>query len=199
MAWSYDLVAWLVSLGRWKSWVNSVLPYLEGPWVLEMGHGPGHLQVLLNRRAVRVVGLDLSRQMGRQAYRRIWKTGFIPQLLNGYAQNLPFPSAAFHQVVATFPTTYISHPQTLAEIHRILTPGGRLVVLPFAWITGHSIPDRLAAWLFRVTEETPATARSSVAERFSVPFRKAGFDVQADFIDLGSSSVLLFLCTPQKV
>ena len=45
-AWAYDLVAGLVSLGRWKSWVLCGLPLLAGR-VLEIGFGPGHLQAAL--------------------------------------------------------------------------------------------------------------------------------------------------------
>jgi ubiquinone/menaquinone biosynthesis C-methylase UbiE len=48
-AWSYDLVAAVVSLGQWNHWVGSVLPYLPGVNILEIGHGPGHLQRLLKR------------------------------------------------------------------------------------------------------------------------------------------------------
>ena len=43
-AFAYDLVAASVSLGRWKDWVLSVVPFIEGNRVLEIGHGPGHLQ-----------------------------------------------------------------------------------------------------------------------------------------------------------
>ena len=42
-AWTYDLVADIVSLGQWKDWVRTALPYLDG-CVLELGYGPGHLQ-----------------------------------------------------------------------------------------------------------------------------------------------------------
>ena len=46
-AFAYDLVAAAVSLGRWKKWVLSVVPFLEGNQILEIGHGPGHLQSAL--------------------------------------------------------------------------------------------------------------------------------------------------------
>ena len=48
MAWTYDLVAAVVSVGMWTSWVRSTLTYLNGPQVLELGHGPGHLQIAFN-------------------------------------------------------------------------------------------------------------------------------------------------------
>src|SRR6266545_6817971 len=46
-AWSYDLVAATVSLGRWKGWVKTATGLLTGPRVLELGFGPGHMQTYL--------------------------------------------------------------------------------------------------------------------------------------------------------
>ena len=34
LAWSYDLVAWLVSCGQWQNWGRAALPYLVGECVL---------------------------------------------------------------------------------------------------------------------------------------------------------------------
>ena len=64
-AWTYDLVAATVSLGRWKDWVRSALPYLSGR-VLEIGFGPGYLQLSLFELGIPAFGLDESRQMARQ-------------------------------------------------------------------------------------------------------------------------------------
>lgn len=48
-AWAYDFVATSVSVGMWDEWVFSVLPALEGPIVLELGHGPGHLPTVTEK------------------------------------------------------------------------------------------------------------------------------------------------------
>ena len=91
-AWSYDLVAWTVSLGRWKDWVKSVVPFIEGTRVLELGHGPGHLQRILRDLNLLTVGLDESRQMGNLAKKRLVQSGYTqPRLVRGLAQSLPFP------------------------------------------------------------------------------------------------------------
>jgi len=66
-AFTYDLVAATVSLGRWKDWVMSVLPFVQGTRILEIGHGPGHLQRALLERNLLAVGLDESTQMGQLA------------------------------------------------------------------------------------------------------------------------------------
>src|SRR6185503_13802859 len=66
-AFTYDLVSATVSLGRWKDWVISILPFIEGTRVLEIGFGPGHLQRVLLSRGLIAVGIDESRQMARLA------------------------------------------------------------------------------------------------------------------------------------
>jgi len=46
-AWAYDAVAAAVSLGQWRAWGAAALPFLPGPRVLELGHGPGHMLIAL--------------------------------------------------------------------------------------------------------------------------------------------------------
>src|SRR5688572_31722362 len=70
-AFTYDLVAAAVSFGHWRDWVMSVLPFIQGTRVLELGHGPGHLQHALLNRGLFTVGLDESAQMGLLARRRL--------------------------------------------------------------------------------------------------------------------------------
>jgi ubiquinone/menaquinone biosynthesis C-methylase UbiE len=192
MSWSYDFVAAAVSIGRWKDWVMTVLPYLEGPRVLELGHGPGHLQVALRGKGISTVGLDASRQMGQQARQRILKQSQYPQLTCGYAQNLPFTDHFFDQVVATFPTEYLYASATLTGIHRVLKTGGTLVVLPVAWITGRSILDRGTAALFRVTRQAPDfTTQPGWESDWLEPFIQAGFHTRAELHTRKSWSVFI--------
>jgi ubiquinone/menaquinone biosynthesis C-methylase UbiE len=188
MAWTYDWVAALVSLGMWNEWIKTVLPYLEARRTLELGHGPGHLQAELLQKGYPVTGLDLSPQMSRQAARRLRKKGFQPRLVRGRAQALPFPEATFQRVLATFPSEYIIDPHTLTEIARVLAPGGQAVILAFAWITGNKVIEKAAAWLFRITGEAPEWE-----DRFLEPVRKAGFQVHIDWIELKSSRLVIIL------
>lgn len=131
-AWAYDGVAWLVSLGRWQDWVRSMALWPEaqpGAWVLELGFGPGYLQLHLAQLGFRPMGVDPSPAMARRARDRLRRAGFPPRLVQGRAQKLPFPSESFHRVVATFPAEYIFEEATLREVWRVLRPGGRFDVL----------------------------------------------------------------------
>src|SRR5689334_15764090 len=189
-AWTYDSVAALVSVGRWQQWVLSALPYLEGPRVLEIGHGPGHLQVAMRRKGLSAFGLDESRQMSRMAFSRLSRMKLGPALSRGYAQKLPFKTACFHNVVATFPTEYIFDARTLAEIYRVLRPGGKLVVVPAAWIGGKNVPDQVAAWLFRITRQGGEITEPA-RDRIKIPFTEAGFEVRIETVEMRSSTVLV--------
>jgi ubiquinone/menaquinone biosynthesis C-methylase UbiE len=188
MAWTYDLVAATVSLGRWNDWVRCVLPDLTGPNVLELGHGPGHLQQSMKQSGAHVFGLDQSRQMGRIAARRLRRANLTVSLVNGLAQRQPFPPDTFQQVVATFPSEYIVDPHTLAEIYRVLAPGGVFVTIPVAWISGESLPERAAAWLFRVTGQAGAWD-----EVYLEPLHDIGFTTQVEFREVRKSTVLVVL------
>lgn len=192
--WAYDLVAWTVSLGRWKDWIESAIPFINGTRVLELGHGPGHLQRALRDLGLSAVGLDESRQMGSLAKRNLVQHGYAQSnFIRGLGQALPFQAGAFHTVIATFPTEYIFEAQTLSEVWRVLTDGGRLIVLPVAWITGAGPLEKAAAWLFRVTGQAPTELGQEAAKHMMEPFMRANFEVQVKQIEVKSSLVLIVI------
>ncbi len=147
LAWTYDAVAWAVSLGQWQAWGAAALPYLTGPRVLELGHGPGHMLVALAEHGFAPVGLDLSPQMGRLAARR----QPAAPVVRGRAQAAPFAAARFDGALATFPTPYIVAPETAAAVFQLLRPGGRLVVVPEARLSRSGPLHALIDWLYAVT------------------------------------------------
>jgi ubiquinone/menaquinone biosynthesis C-methylase UbiE len=141
------------------------------------------------------IAVDESRQMSRQAYRRIQIQGLQSYLARAAAQSLPFPTGCFNQVVATFPSEYILAQDTLLEIHRVLAGGGELIILPLAWINGNRWYERLAAWLFRVTGEAPAIETIRNSDRFRQAFEEAGFHSRSEFVDLPGSTLMLVRAT----
>ncbi len=136
MAWTYDLVSWVVSLNRWRAWQRTTLPHLgaaPGSRVLELAHGTANLQLDMRAAGLEPVGLDVSSAMGRIARRKLHAAGIDePPLVRANARALPFGAAHFDAIVSTFPTEFIIHPDTLREAARVLRPGGRLVVLEFS-------------------------------------------------------------------
>ena len=204
-AFTYDLVAATVSFNRWKDWVLSVIPFIEGNRVLEIGHGPGHLQRILLSRNLFTVGIDESAQMGRLAKRNLTRfsdpgTNYISKLndqhlaytqinlTRGIAQQLPFPNESFDTIVATFPTEYITDPRTLTEVKRCLSNGGRLIVLPAA------LPKNpFLDWLFKITHQSPTEAIEVVKTKLKEPFVVAGFESEVKVLDVKSGILLVVL------
>lgn len=151
LAFGYDLVAWLVSFGQWSAWRRTVTLFLkEGP-ILELAHGTGGLLAELNGAGRTSVGLDISAAMGRLARRRLMRRGLPLRLVRARAQALPFPDAAFANVIATFPTDFILELETLVEAHRVLQPDGRLVVVVMGVLRGPKLLRNVLDWAYRVT------------------------------------------------
>jgi len=190
MAWSYDLVAATVSVGLWNDWILATTEALSGPMVLELGHGPGHLQKAMATEGMNSFGLDRSKQMGKLAQKRLRKQGVANKLVNGWGQRLPFPKQTFNQVTATFPTEYILDPMTLQEIHRVLISGGELVILPTAWITGKGWLHQAAAWLFRTTGQA-----GEWDDSYLNPLRGTGFDTKTIERTIKASKIKLIVAT----
>ncbi len=153
-------MAAVVSFGLWNTWVKETIPLVRGGKILELGFGPGHLQVEAADRGMHSFGIDESSQMSRLAFRRIRKNGYQPNLVIGISQKLPFPSF-FDTIIATFPSEYIFDPLTMAEIHRVLVPGGRLIVLLTA-IPGET--SKVIQFLNRVTNSVITKGKNKMEE-----------------------------------
>jgi ubiquinone/menaquinone biosynthesis C-methylase UbiE len=189
-AFTYDLVAAAVSFGRWKDWTKTVLPYIEGARILELGFGPGHLQRILLGRGLFAVGLDESRQMVKLAKNLLFKSGYTQaNLARGLAQQLPFQDESFSTIVATFPSEYIFDPSTLADTRRCLLNGGRLVILPVAWPK-----NPLLAWFYKATGESPS-AIDPIIQRVKPIFADAGFEVRLERLEEKSGLLLIVIAT----
>ncbi len=167
LAFTYDLVSWIVSLGAWRCWVRTSLSHVSvasSDRVLELAHGTGNLQLDLHAAGYRAVGFDLSPAMGRIARGKLTRRHLPIRLARGQAQQLPFAAETFAAVISTFPTDFIIAPETLAEVDRVLKPGGVLIVVPNAQITGGGAVGRLIEWLYRITGQRPnSTGEAEVA------------------------------------
>jgi demethylmenaquinone methyltransferase / 2-methoxy-6-polyprenyl-1,4-benzoquinol methylase len=133
----YDRLAELLSFGqngRWRSaMVDRVLP--TGGVVLDVASGTAGVALQLEARGgARVVGVDLTEAMLRQGHRRVAAAGRGQRigLVAGRAEQLPFPDAHFDALTFTYLLRYVQDPQaTLAELARVLRPGGTMASLEF--------------------------------------------------------------------
>jgi ubiquinone/menaquinone biosynthesis C-methylase UbiE len=186
LAWAYDWVAGLVSFGRWYEWGKSVLPFVKGSVVLELGYGTGHLQQVLNQAGFATWGVDESWQMALRSGRRIGSK----RLIRGRGQSLPFRNHVFDCVVAIFPAPYLFETETLREIGRVLQGNGRLVILPGAWIVGRGWAWRVLAWFYRITGESP-DLNSMFVVGISERLVRCGFSAQITWVEENGARLMI--------
>lgn len=197
---SYDLVASTVSLGQWRNWVTGVIPFISGSRVLEIGFGPGHLQVALYQSGdLRVFGLDESPQMARLAARRLREQHPMDsaKIVRSRVEHMPFADASFDTVVATFPTPYIVRPETISQVHRVLSPGGRLVVLLAARHMRNTLLARLADGLFAVTGQAPP--EPDTFHRLTELFEQSGLQASVRWETSTAGKLLLLIAEKSQI
>jgi len=148
LSWAYDYVAMVVSFGSWNKWIFSLIPYVKGPNVLEIGFGPGHLLSKISQNDYKSIGLDASWYMCRKAYKNVSGNKKQLGLCQGFAENLPFSDSLFDQILITFPGNYIFDTMSLLEIARVLKIGGELFIIPYAWLAGNKWYHRIMEWYF---------------------------------------------------
>ena len=143
----YDRLAELLSFGqngRWRAeMIGHVVP-ADGV-ILDVASGTAGVALQLAARSAgkhgraRVVGVDLTEQMLRQGRRRVAAAGRPDRiaLVTGRAEQLPFPDASVDALTFTYLLRYVRDPQgTLAELARVLKPGGMMASLEFCVPTG---------------------------------------------------------------
>ena len=194
----YDLVNDVMSFGLHRRWkrqtVDMAIAGAAGPTrrVLDLCCGSGDLCFLAERRAAgRVVGVDFTVPMLGVARRRKREGRSRSEFVQADALALPFPDASFDAVTISYGLRNIADlPRALAEMRRVLAPGGRAVVLDFGkpdnWVVAALYRAFLrttmpvVGWLFRGDPETyayiPASLQQFPAQRgVKALMRDAGF------------------------
>jgi arsenite methyltransferase len=162
--------------------VLRLLALTTGEAVLDIGSGPGLLATDMAQAvgpAGRVCGVDVSDSMLALARGRAVPTGGAPvEYRRGGADAVPYPDGSFDAAVSTQVLEYVADiPGALAEVVRVLRPGGRLLVLDTDWdsIVWHSTdPDRMRRILLTWEQHL---ADPFLPRTLGHHLRRAGFDV----------------------
>lgn len=156
--------------------VLAQLDGLEPSTVVDLGCGTGQLTQRLMRRFpdADIVGVDVSDGMLTEAAGRLRQVGGDAQpLVRADALQLPFAASSVDLVVCTESFHwYPDQAAALAELARVLNPGGRLLIASIATVTGAG--DRL---LRRATSAGGRTIRALPPHRMCQLLARSGFEV----------------------
>lgn len=137
---AYDLMVWLVMLGREKAFREKVLRLARlrpGESVLDVGCGTGTVAIAAKQHVGpegMVYGVDASPEMLARAGKKARKAGVEVFFKNELAQTLPFRDAQFDAVLSTVMLHHLPRKARLecaCEMRRVLKPGGRVLVVDF--------------------------------------------------------------------
>ncbi|MFO1320629.1 MAG: bifunctional demethylmenaquinone methyltransferase/2-methoxy-6-polyprenyl-1,4-benzoquinol methylase UbiE [Burkholderiales bacterium] len=135
----YDVMNDLMSAGLhrvWKRFAADACLVRPGQRVLDIAGGTGDLTRLLSRKAGpsgQVWLTDINGAMLATGRDRLADEGLLVPVVQCDAEALPFPDGRFDCVSVAFGLRNMTHKdRALREFHRVLKPGGRLVVLEFS-------------------------------------------------------------------
>jgi demethylmenaquinone methyltransferase / 2-methoxy-6-polyprenyl-1,4-benzoquinol methylase len=155
----YDLMNDLMSLGLhrlWKRFLVTVAAVRPGQRVLDLAGGTGDLSALVAPRigpAGEVVVADINPSMLARGRRRLTDAGLVEPLryVVADAEMLPFPDASFDCVLMAFGLRNVTRKErALAEMYRVLRPGGLVLVLEFSQPRVEMIRPLYDLYSFRV-------------------------------------------------
>ncbi|MEQ9640575.1 MAG: class I SAM-dependent methyltransferase [Alphaproteobacteria bacterium] len=116
--------------------------------VLDVGCGDGALTYALSRRGAHATGLDPDPLMIAEAGARAEAASVSIDLVRGRAEALPFADETFDRVVAVTVLCFIPEPdRAIAEMSRVLKPGGRLVIGELGRWSIWAALRRIRGWL----------------------------------------------------
>lgn len=135
----YDVMNDLMSMGlhrAWKAYTVMVANLHEGDKALDIAGGTGDLALAFSKKVGatgQVVHTDINEAMLSTGRNRLIDAGVTLPTLVCDAEKLPFPDNYFNLVSVAFGLRNMTHKDVaLAEMHRVLKPGGKLLVLEFS-------------------------------------------------------------------
>lgn len=137
----YDLLNRLLSMGidrRWRTFAVGKVHTTPGGSVLDIATGTGDIALEIARQTpqdVTIVGADISREMVEIGRQKVAASPYSQRISFEIApcEALPFTDSRFDSVTIAFGIrNVVDRQKGLSEMHRILKPGGRAVILEFS-------------------------------------------------------------------
>ncbi len=172
----YDpLLKWVFQESRFKRQLIEQAHIQRSHRVLDLGCGTGTLLLLIKQAhsEVEVVGLDVDPKVLKIAREKAAKTNVDITLHQGVAYQLPYPEHSFDRVFSSLVFHHLTADnkrRTLAEVFRILRPGGELHMADFG--RPHNGFTYFVSWIVRCFEEVADNLQGLLPTLF----RDAGFD-----------------------
>ncbi len=139
LAGRYDRLAEVLSMGQNRRWRTAMVEHITGTeagLVLDVACGPARVsRAIAETTSAHVIGLDLSESMLSQGRTNVEANALEDRitLVLGRGEQLPFPDATFDALTFTYLLRYVSDPAaTVAELARVVKPGGPISSLEFA-------------------------------------------------------------------
>lgn len=153
--------------------------------VLEVGVGSGlNLAFYDASKVSKVTGLDPSAPLLARAAERASSTAIPVELLHGHAEQLPFAKETFDSAVITYSLCSVDDPaRALAELRRVLRPGGELVFVEHG-LAPDPATQRWQRWLTPVWRRVGGGCR--LDRDIAAILRDAGYrsdDLRADYAE----------------
>jgi demethylmenaquinone methyltransferase / 2-methoxy-6-polyprenyl-1,4-benzoquinol methylase len=155
----YDLMNDLMSLGMhrlWKRLAVFIAGARPGDRVLDLAGGSGDLTRLLSRDVGaqgEVVILDINRSMLDVGRDRLLDAGALDNVrfVQADAEALPFPDRSFNLITMAFGLRNVTRKErALAEMYRVLKPGGTAHVLEFSQVASPVLSKIYDAYSFKL-------------------------------------------------
>lgn len=190
----YDFLNHLLSLGidiRWRKKAIKLLVNEKPKQILDVATGTGDFAIeALKLNPEKVVGVDISEGMleiGRKKLKARRHDDII-ELTYGDSENLPFEENKFDAVIVAFGVRNFENLEKgLKEIHRVLRPAGRMVVLEFSRPTSFPMRQLYSFYFNTVLPKIGrAVSRDSSAYTY-LPESVEAFPSGSDFLSVLSS------------
>lgn len=159
-----------------KSRLVAQAELLPGHRVLDIGCGTATLTIAIKRSQpeAEVVGLDGDPDVLRRAAAKVATAGLDIELDHGFSDRLPYPDASFDRVLTSLLLHHLTTEtkrRTLAEIHRVLRPGGQVHIAD--WGKAQDAVMRGAFFLIQLLDGFATTA-DNVRGKIPEFLREAG-------------------------